>query len=395
MGLYITMYNFFCKILALSLGEQTGIVASELYGARKYTEMKHSFVYSMMTATASLIVIVLPIYFFSYDILSLIGVEHVVASLTSTILYISLPIALVTVYGEQVKAYCYSQGIEDYFGYINIVSFVITSPLMYVFMVSWDLEIYGFIYARIIGELFNFAVYIAIYYKRGDERVIGFEKPPMDVKTIATYFLTCIKFAATNYVESIGFEVNTIYVGLLSDTKALAAYVLWVNVVEIVFLMGIGLSNVVRTRINTFFGMKKISTARNFFWWFFRFNIGLGLIMGISVSLMRNYIAHLYSDNEGITSLLSQMLMIWGLFSFLDFNITTIMTAYRSLGIVSYLIMVDIIVYLPLVCILSYVGLFVFKFKIWFLMVSFACSQGITVAILVNKLRTADWSRGT
>lgn len=266
---------------------------------------------------------------------------------------------------------------------------------MYVFMISWNLGIHGFIYARIINEVINFSVYVAIYYKKSDERVVGFEKPPMDIKVIGSYFLTCLKFAATNYAESIGFEVNTIYVSLLSNTKALAAYVLWVNVVEIVFFMGTGLSNVVRTRINTFFGMKRISTARNFFWWFLRFNMGMGLILGVCLTVFRYYVAHLYSDNEGITTLLEKMLLIYGVICFLDFNIATIMTVYRSLGIVSYLILVDITVYLPIVCIMSFVGLFVFKLNIWFLMVSFGTSQGLTIALLVNNLRTADWSRGT
>ena len=112
MGLYISIYNFFCKMIALSVGEQTGIVSSELYGARKYKEMKQNFVYSMMTSTAALLFLVFPIYLFSYQILTLIGAEHAVAYLTSSLLYTSFPIALTTVYGEQIKAYCYSQGIE-------------------------------------------------------------------------------------------------------------------------------------------------------------------------------------------------------------------------------------------------------------------------------------------
>ena len=112
MGLYISIYNFFCKMIALSVSEQTGIVSSELYGARKYSLMKQNFVYSMMTSTASFLLIVLPIYLFSYDILSLMGVEHAVAHLTSSLLYISFPIAITTVFGEQIKSYCYSQGIE-------------------------------------------------------------------------------------------------------------------------------------------------------------------------------------------------------------------------------------------------------------------------------------------
>ena len=265
---------------------------------------------------------------------------------------------------------------------------------MYFFMTTWELGVYGYLYTRVISEIIIFACYVVIYFKKSDERVIGFEKPPMDIKAIGTYFLTCIKFAATNYAESIGFEVNTVYVGLLSNTKALAAYVLWVNVVEIIFFMGTGLSNVVRTRINTFFGMKRISTARNFFWWFLRFNMGMGLIMGACITVFRYYVAHLYSDNEGITSLLGNMLFFYGVICFLDFNIATIMTVYRSLGIVSYLILVDLTVYIPIVCIMSYVGLFVFKFNIWFLMVSFGTSQGLTIALLVNNLRTADWSRG-
>ena len=66
----------------------------------KYHEMKQNFVYSMMTSTVSFLIIVFPIYIFSYNILTLIGVEHAVAYLTSSLLYYSFPIAIITVYGE-------------------------------------------------------------------------------------------------------------------------------------------------------------------------------------------------------------------------------------------------------------------------------------------------------
>jgi len=215
---------------------------------------------------------------------------------------------------------------------------------MYLFMITFDLGVYGFIYARIINEIINFGLYIAVYYKKSDERVVGFEKPPMDLKAIGEYFLTCLKFTATNYAESIGFEVNTVYVGLLSNTEALAAYVLWVNVVEIIFFMGIGISNVLRTRINIFFGMKRASTAKNFFWWFIKCNIIMGMMMGLSISVFRYYVAHLYSDNEGITFLLGEMLLVFGIVAFMDFNVACIMTVYRSLGIVKYLVIIDLFV---------------------------------------------------
>ena len=135
LGLYMSIYNFFCKMVAIAIAEQTGIVASTMYGSKEYSRMKQSLLYGLIISSLFLFFYTLPIYFFSALLTSLIGIEDKVSDLTNQLLLLSIPVAVATAYGEQVKAYCYSQEIEECFGWINIILFIATAPLMWFLMV--------------------------------------------------------------------------------------------------------------------------------------------------------------------------------------------------------------------------------------------------------------------
>ena len=82
LGLYMSIFNFFCKMIAIAIAEQTGIVASSLFASKQYSKMKKSFLNGLLTTTLAFMTIIFPIYYFSNHLTTFIGVDIKVADTT-------------------------------------------------------------------------------------------------------------------------------------------------------------------------------------------------------------------------------------------------------------------------------------------------------------------------
>ena len=148
--------------------------------------------------------------------------------------------------------------------------------------------IIGYIYARNVSESLNFVGYLIVYFCATDSKTKGISLSYWDFLSFIEYFWISLKFVFAIYTEYLALEMNTVYVGMLSNTLDLTAWVLLFNIIEMVYFMGTGVSNVLRTRLNTFFGMGEHETAKIFFWWFIKFNAVSGVIIG-SVLILGRY----------------------------------------------------------------------------------------------------------
>ena len=213
--------------------------------------------------------------------------------------------------GDNMKTYCYSQGIEAPFGYINLFNFAITIPLMYWFVFPLGMGVYGFVATRMIYEAMNFIMFAYVFLKHSDPKTIGKPSPVNLWPDFRKYFKGAIKFFVTNYFECLGFEINTVYASLLSDTTSLAAFVCWTNVVSIFFSAGVAIGFVMRTRINILFGRGEYKIAKNSLFWFVKYHYANCVIVGVLFFFSRFMVAGIYTQDPSIQPILSDLLTIY------------------------------------------------------------------------------------
>ena len=166
---------------------------------------------------------------------------------------------------------------------------------MYYFVFPCGLGVYGFVATRMIYETMNFIMFCYVYLKMSDPHTLGKPSPVHLWSHFWKYFKGAVKFFITNYFECLGFEINTVYASLLSDTTSLAAFVCWTNVVSIFFSSGVAIGFVMRTRINILFGRGDYKIAKNSLFWFVRYHYTNSIIVGVLFYLSRGIIASIYT----------------------------------------------------------------------------------------------------
>ena len=198
-----------------------------------------------------------------------------------------------------------------------------------------------------------------------------------------TYFVSALKFFSTAYFEWFGFEINTIYVSLLGDTTALAAYVCWTNFSSIFYSSGVGIGNVMRTRVNFLLGMGKNTAARNFFFWFCQYNLCMWTLISLTIFLLRNYIASFYTKNEGVHEVLSSIFFVYFFIIIIDTTNYAILSTMRSVGKINNLLKINFGIYAPMVTILGGIGVFILRTGVIGIVTTF-CLSSMTFCLTVT-----------
>ena len=391
LGLYLTYINFFCYALVNSIGEKLGVEASEYYAEKRYSKMKTALLYGLMTFGTFYIFLILPLMLFSFKVMRLVGVEEDVAHITSTMVIWSLPTVLIIGIGDAMKTYCYSQGIETPFGFINIGNSLITMPLMYLCVFPFGMGIYGFVVTRTIYEIMNFSMFSYVFFTQSDQLTIGKPEPEDLIGDFMTYFVSALKFFSTAYFEWFGFEINTVYVSLLGDTTALAAYVCWNNFSSIFYSAGIGIGNIMRTRVNFLLGMKKNIAARNFFFWFCKYNFCFWFFIASTIVILRNQIASFYTKNHEVHAILSKIFFVYFFIILVDTTNYAILSTMRSVGKINDLLKINFGIYAPMVTILGGFGVFVLRTGVIGIVATFCLSSMTFCFCVTYYLYKLDW----
>jgi len=80
---------------------------------------------------------------------------------------------------------------------------------------------------------------------------------------LGPFLLQGLKFISGLYVEFLGFEFNTYLAGLTHDQNQISAFVSWVNIAGFLFTVGLGFSNVTRTKVSNFMGCQDANKSKN------------------------------------------------------------------------------------------------------------------------------------
>lgn len=304
-------------------------------GAKKY------FLFGLLSVGLGLSIITFPLFYFSGSLLSLIGSEDEIYKSLTAITKLIFPSLIIQALSEIIKTYCNAQGIEKTIGFFNIIITIGLSPLCYYFSISSGMGVMGFILYKYFVDFLNLFFAAFVYRRYCHEKLKGLSfnnYPENGHKEFWNYIKECTRYLFSFYFEGIGLEICTFLVISREDLATVTAFIQFINFVSTVYSIGIGLSILVRTRINFLFGKKKYITAKNFFWFFWKVLISLGLLIGIGgFYTFSRGIASLYTHNEESEKLLGKMLEIYGFIYWSEIAIASSMTSIRSLGRVNYL----------------------------------------------------------
>lgn len=140
--------------------------------------------------------------------------------------------------------------------------------------------------------------------EKGSFRCVNFK----DVtKGLSKFLLDGLKFILGLYANYLGFELNTYFAALTHDQAQISAFVSWNNLSNIAFTLGVGFSNVIRTRISNHIGENKPENCKNSISFFLLCAGSVGGIIMLLVGIFRHPLAAVYTSSDEIKSILENL----------------------------------------------------------------------------------------
>ena len=102
-------------------------------------------------------------------------------------------------------------------------------------------------------------------------------------------------------VEVTGFSFMAIFIARLGET-AVAGHQIAVNLVSLLFMLPLGLSNATSTLVAQRIGAADLADARRLGWHGLQLTLGLALLVGSAVYLMRQGVVGLYTGNASVVA---------------------------------------------------------------------------------------------
>ncbi|WP_088283937.1 MATE family efflux transporter [Ideonella sp. A 288] len=108
-----------------------------------------------------------------------------------------------------------------------------------------------------------------------------------------------LPIGASVLVEVTGFAFMAIFIARLGETPV-AGHQLAANLVSLLFMMPLGLSNATSTLVAQRIGAGDLADARRLCWHGWQFTVGLATALGAAVYLAREPVLRLYTDNPAV-----------------------------------------------------------------------------------------------
>jgi len=152
------------------------------------------------------------------------------------------------------------------FTYINIFTFCLFFPGGYFFIWYLNWGLVGFGVLKFVIEVIN-AIGLAIVLPRNlDKQFYNKENmtPIWDVKEICFYIKQFTKVVFGWYAYYAGSEFITFFIGIMHDTNLMAAWAAVFNLQTIVWVIGGGISNTIRSDVGINIGQRKSYVAKKY-----------------------------------------------------------------------------------------------------------------------------------
>lgn len=193
------------------------------------------------------------------------------------------------------------------------------------------------------------------------------------------------------YASYFGLEINTILIGLMKDTVAMACYVSYMNTFAIMWTVGSGLAITTRTQCGLSIGANKPMQCRKMAYQGLILGCFYGVFGGTAVILLKNQLAHVFTEVDALLPSLEYQILLAGSLCFLIGSGPTGSTIFRVIDKAGFYSIIMIINQVFLSTTLSCLFLFYFKLGAAGVGYAFLAAWGSTFIITVYFIATFDW----
>ena len=175
-----------------------------------------------------------------------------------------LPGIIIQSFNEMIKTYIISQNVFGPFFYLNTFIVIIIAPGCWFFIYYMEWGILGFGVLKFLIEI----VYLLwlFWILKYNKDIVKLQRESIKEVFEGFYMQVCsfCSMVLGWYGEYIGFECNTILIGLLKNNDLMAGWVAVVNIECLVWSIGFGLANTTRTLIGISIGQGDNKTAKEY-----------------------------------------------------------------------------------------------------------------------------------
>jgi len=384
---------FFFMMFTLTSCEAAGIWTSKAYGAGDYHTMRLQF-YRGLGFNALITIFSLLMYCKIDAILIAIGLEEQMSKNAHLMIMSMIPAIIIQSVNEMAKNLLVAQGIYKPFIYINLVIFAFFPFGGYYLIWKSGLGIAGFGIFKFIVESINF-IGIAILYKTAAHPETLKKESLKDVygSGFGRYACNFFKILLGWYADYLGFECNTILLGLLQNNNIMSAWVSFMNIVGIVYVIGSGMAMYMRTVTSTLVGQNKMLEAKKFAKMCWILCLCFSVTVGIIFFSIPDKISCIYTNLAAVKETLIPMIRIGGATSVMTGMGACVATLLRVTGKacqLSVLMGIDQVIIFD-----GLSALFLYYFHLPAYTVVYAFLTGYTISIVVGTtlIFTFDWAR--
>jgi Na+-driven multidrug efflux pump len=254
----------------------------------------------------------------------------------------------------------------------------------------------GWIIGRAAFDLVNIIMILIMYFGNVKVKNLTMANLKNSRTGLGRFLSDVFRFTLVLYSEFLGWEISTLLMVMTKDKNQIAAFSSIVNLAYIVWNIGNGFSNTARTRINYLLGQKKGRAAKNFFTIVLLGMIIFAMTIGVAFYFGREAIGRVYaSENLEIRYHVVSLAKTYAFLVFGDFFFAFMFTISRSLHLVMYNLLLDVIFLLMLHPVISFL---IIKYMNGNCRTVLMCVEGslfVVYSFLLVKFFAYDWNKAT
>ena len=247
------------------------------------------------------------------SILISIGLEVEMSKNAHMMILSMIPAICIQSVNEMAKNLLVSQGIYRPFIYINLIIFAFFPFGGYYLIWKSGWGIAGFGIFKFIVEAINFIGIAILYkYRAHPETLVKESLREIFGTGFGKYTSNFFKILLGWYADYLGFECNTILLGILQNNDIMSAWVSYMNVSGMVYVIGSGMAMCMRTMTATMIGQNKMLEAKKFGKMCWLLCLVFSVSAGITLVSIPETVASIYTNLPAVSKILSPMIFYGG-----------------------------------------------------------------------------------
>ena len=270
------------------------------FGQANYPRMDLLLRQTLWIQSAASFLIYLPVVLVSRSLTALLTADDEVADYCYRYMLYSFPAIVLHFYGEVLKSYSMAQGVNKLFGYLNLVSIAIFLSVLHFMSVNIHTDVYGLAVAYLGFAVFNliFALWVHRMQLKANSRFSGARLPLRD--GFREYFNYTAAYSMTEWIYYLQIEAISLIVGIGGNTKALTVSSTFFTIVDLFYLLDMGVAAYTKSQVNYYLGQKKFDKAQQIFVLINKIFVVVGGVLAVGFFFSRSYLADLFSPSEEI-----------------------------------------------------------------------------------------------